>query len=146
MRDGTGSSGRDLPPLWEGGKLAGLELRAMVHRDAFSSLWRVDPLHHGFPDACIRAIPLRQLNAPNAVERFLAELAFWETFPGSRAVELYDSGEDGGYLFMVMRYLAEGSAENLPPDDAWVGDHLADFAVDLAAAVRDVHSSAGVSW
>ncbi|MCK4374169.1 MAG: protein kinase family protein, partial [Candidatus Brocadiae bacterium] len=141
--DEGGHQGGQAHPLREGSELAGLKLQRLIARDRFCWLWLAAPAEEGSAQSCVRAIPVANLSCPDARDRFCSELSFWRNLPGRSAVELYDCGLSGDYCYMVMRYLPEGSAEFMLQRQETLQDRVPGFALDFAAALRDLHDNSG---
>jgi len=123
--------------------VGGLAVHRMVARDGFSALWLTEPLEAGFAETCMRVIPLSGLLSPRAEERFASELAFWRGQSGGSVVGLYDHGRDGPFLYMLMQYMPEGSAADQLGRGSGLRERLVELAIDLAAALSDVHQAVG---
>jgi len=59
------------------------------------------------------------------------------------SVPLYDCGCSGGYCYELMRYMPKGSAADQRPGGSWLPEYLVEFALDLAASLRDLHDGVG---
>jgi tetratricopeptide (TPR) repeat protein len=121
----------------------GLELGALLGRDAFCSVWVAKPLDEGFPDTCVKVIPPGVLGVAEAGRRLAAEVQFWKELPEELAVPLYQAGLRQDHLFLLMRYEAGRSLAQQSDPDSALRAAPAQFAAEFAALLADYHSRAG---
>jgi hypothetical protein len=136
-------SGRRPDKLREGDTLAGMELKQLVARNEFSSVWVTEPAEQGIAGSCLRVIPLTNLMTADATRRLASELLFWRDLSNRCAVELFDTGQDGDYCYAIMRYMPDGSLDDRLGGGAMPQDEVVDFAFDLADVLRELHGTMG---
>jgi len=127
--------------LTEGAELDGIELHKLLTGDDFCSLWLTDPYEEGLPEACMRVIPAAHLHSADAVERFEKELGFWEHLDSEHVVHLYCRGEQDGYCFALMEYIAKGSVEEQAREGPIA--NLPELAMQMANALCSLHAGPG---
>ena len=129
--------------LETGAEVAGAVLAKKLAQDDFSSVWTTEPLEEDFAPTCIRVIPATELILRDARLRFRNELGFWQEMRSPHIVDLFDHGWDRGYYYMLMRYMPQGSLEDILGRDEDVHARLVDLGMSLAAALREVHGTSG---
>jgi hypothetical protein len=143
MRSKGKQERRTSDDLKHGARLAGLELREMLSRDALCSLWVADPVVEDRKPACLRVIPITNLLVEDGARRLLAEVLFWQNLPDSCAVTLYDCGRDSGYCFLAMRHMGGGSLADRLAAGGFEAEEFEQFATALARSLRDLHGAMG---
>ena len=129
--------------LQAGSLVGGTELRKMIARDEFSSIWLTEPLEEGFGETCVRVIPASNLRLLDARRRFRSELDLWQSIDNPAVVNLYDHGWDHGYYYMLLRYMPEGSLEDMLERGRDFSSGIMAFALQFAEALRELHGSIG---
>jgi len=139
-RDNDSDTDSGLSP---GRQVGGYVLTLHIAGDSFCSVWLTKPEENGFGDTCLRVIPTENLISPGTRNRFIEDLAFWRNMESGGSVPLYDCGCSGGYCYELMRYMPKGSAADQRPGGSWLPEYLVEFALDLAASLRDLHDGVG---
>ena len=134
-----------MPDLLPGAEIAGCRIEAVAGRGGMGIVYRATQLSLGRPVA-VKLIAPDRAGDPGFRERFERESRVAAAIDHPNVVPVYAAGEEGGHLYLVMRYVKGidlqgllARDQRLPPDRVAAIGNQVGAALDAAHAVGLVH-------
>ena len=124
---GAASQSVPVPDLLPGAEIAGCRIEAVAGRGGMGIVYRATQLSLGRPVA-VKLIAPERAGDPGFRERFERESRVAAAIDHPNVIPVYAAGEEGGHLYLVMRYVAGTDLQGLLarerriPPDAGRGD------------------------
>jgi hypothetical protein len=129
-----------VPDLLPGAEIAGCRIEAVAGRGGMGIVYRATQLSLGRPVA-VKLIAPDRAGDPGFRERFERESRVAAAIDHPNVVPVYAAGEEGGHLYLVMRYVAGTDLQALLARDRRIApDRVAAIACQLGAALDAAHA------
>jgi hypothetical protein len=129
-----------MPDLLPGAEIAGCRIEAVAGRGGMGIVYRATQLSLGRPVA-VKLIAPDRAGDPGFRERFERESRVAAAIDHPNVIPVYAAGEEGGHLYLVMRYVKGTDLQGLLARDRTLpSDRVAAIAQQVGAALDAAHA------
>jgi len=129
-----------VPDLLPGAEIAGCRIEAVAGRGGMGIVYRATQLSLGRPVA-VKLIAPERAGDPGFRERFERESRVAAAIDHPNVIPVYAAGEEGGHLYLVMRYVKGTDLQGLLARERRVPpDRVASIALQIGAALDAAHA------
>jgi hypothetical protein len=129
-----------MPDLLPGAEIAGCRIEAVAGRGGMGIVYRATQLSLGRPVA-VKLIAPDRAGDPGFRERFERESRVAAAIDHPNVIPVYAAGEEGGHLYLVMRYVKGTDLQGLlAREHRLPADRVAAIAVQVGAALDAAHA------
>ena len=129
-----------MPDLLPGAEIAGCRIEAVAGRGGMGIVYRATQLSLGRPVA-VKLIAPDRAGDPGFRERFERESRVAAAIDHPNVIPVYAAGEEGGHLYLVMRYVKGTDLQALLARERRLGaEHVAAIAGQIGAALDAAHA------
>jgi len=129
-----------MPDLLPGAEIAGCRIDAVAGRGGMGIVYRATQLSLGRPVA-VKLIAPDRAGDPGFRERFERESRVAAAIDHPNVVPVYAAGEEGGHLYLVMRYVKGIDLQALlAREQRLPAAHVAEIACQIGAALDAAHA------
>jgi serine/threonine protein kinase/ketosteroid isomerase-like protein len=129
-----------VPDLLPGAEIAGCRIEAVAGRGGMGIVYRATQLSLGRPVA-VKLIAPERAGDPGFRERFERESRVAAAIDHPNVIPVYAAGEEGGHLYLVMRYVKGTDLQGLLARDRRLpAERVAAIGLQLGAALDAAHA------
>src|SRR5687767_7688451 len=129
-----------MPDLLPGAEIAGCRIEAVAGRGGMGIVYRATQLSLGRPVA-VKLIAPDRAGDPGFRERFERESRVAAAIDHPNVIPVYAAGEEGGHLYLVMRYVKGTDLQGLlARDHRLAPERVAAIAMQVGAALDAAHA------
>ena len=129
-----------MPDLLPGAEIAGCRIEAVAGRGGMGIVYRATQLSLGRPVA-VKLIAPERAGDPGFRERFERESRVAAAIDHPNVIPVYAAGEEGGHLYLVMRYVKGTDLQGLLARERRLpGERVAAIACQVGAALDAAHA------
>src|SRR5688572_13065475 len=129
-----------MPDLLPGAEIAGCRIEAVAGRGGMGIVYRATQLSLGRPVA-VKLIAPERAGDPGFRERFERESRVAAAIDHPNVIPVYAAGEEGGHLYLVMRYVKGTDLQGLlARDHRLPAERVAAIALQVGAALDAAHA------
>jgi ketosteroid isomerase-like protein len=129
-----------VPDLLPGAEIAGCRIEAVAGRGGMGIVYRATQLSLGRPVA-VKLIAPERAGDPGFRERFERESRVAAAIDHPNVIPVYGAGEEGGHLYLVMRYVKGTDLQGLLARDRRLpAERVAAIGLQLGAALDAAHA------
>jgi serine/threonine-protein kinase len=129
-----------MPDLLPGAEIAGCRIEAVAGRGGMGIVYRATQLSLGRPVA-VKLIAPDRAGDPGFRERFERESRVAAAIDHPNVIPVYAAGEEGGHLYLVMRYVKGTDLQGLLARERLVPpERVAEIGLQIGAALDAAHA------
>ena len=130
-----------MPDLLPGAQIAGCRIEAVAGRGGMGIVYRATQLSLGRPVA-VKLIAPDRAGDPGFRERFERESRVAAAIDHPNVIPVYEAGEEGGHLYLVMRYVSGTDLQGLLARERRLpAERVAAIALQIGAALDAAHAA-----